>query len=267
MIKTLPVDAAFGGAGAKAPIESGAACALLDAGFKFGAVAGTSAGSINAGCIAAGMRAHEIREVAVEVPMAGLFGPQARAILRGYVCTGEALHVWLRTYIGAYRLSDLPVPIRIIASNLSTRRGKVFGSRETPAVMLHDAQRASSSVPLAYWPFRIFDDEYVDGGLADNVPGDDLPTNIGVNRVAFYVDSDGPPPKPTTWLQRRLAEIELALNSNQTARLWIARKNGVKIVRLPVPAGFGMLDFDLTREQRTQLFNIGYQATKSALVL
>ena len=260
-------EVAFGGAGARAPVESGAACALLDAGFVLQTVAGTSAGSINAGALAVGMRWYDIRDLACKVPMEGLFQLELSAIIRGYACTGDALRDWVRARIGNTTLGSLKTPIEVMASNLTTRDGKLFTTRETPDVWLHEALRASSSVPVAYRPMVINGDAYVDGGLADNVPADDLPRDPQVAKFAFYVDTDGTPTKPTSWLQKRIAEIDLALGANQAARMTIARSRGVRVIRLPVPASYGMLDFNLTERQRTDLFNTGYAATKKELGL
>src|SRR5207253_10975501 len=68
---------------------------------------------------------------------------------------------------GYRRFDELPIPLRVVATDLSTGRPAVFGEGELAAVM-----RASMSVPGAIAPVEIGDMLLVDGGLTNNLPID-----------------------------------------------------------------------------------------------
>jgi NTE family protein len=68
---------------------------------------------------------------------------------------------------GYRRFDELPIPLRLVATDLSTGRPAVFGEGELAAVM-----RASMSVPGAIAPVEIGDTLLVDGGLTNNLPVD-----------------------------------------------------------------------------------------------
>lgn len=68
---------------------------------------------------------------------------------------------------GYRRFDELPIALRIVATDLVTGKAVVFGDGELAAVM-----RASMSVPGAIAPTEIGDMLLVDGGLTNNLPVD-----------------------------------------------------------------------------------------------
>jgi predicted acylesterase/phospholipase RssA len=76
------------------------------------------------------------------------------------------------------RLGDTDIPIKIIALELSdfdlegSPSYKIFGSEETPDVMVYDAVRASMAIPIVFTPHRIEGKLYVDGGVTASFPLD-----------------------------------------------------------------------------------------------
>lgn len=61
--------------------------------------------------------------------------------------------------------NELPIPFACTATNLSSGKLKIFSSGN-----LHEALRASMSVPTIFEPFEIDGNTYVDGGLKANLP-------------------------------------------------------------------------------------------------
>lgn len=78
---------------------------------------------------------------------------------------------WVRdglTAIGRSNHFDhLEKDLFIIATQLGNGTRAVF-SRETPHVSIPDAVAASSAVPVIYRPYRIGENEYIDGGIRGN---------------------------------------------------------------------------------------------------
>lgn len=58
----------------------------------------------------------------------------------------------------------------VCATHISTLEPVYFSVDTTPNVLVLDALSASIAVPWLFTPVRIGNDEYVDGGVADNVP-------------------------------------------------------------------------------------------------
>jgi len=78
---------------------------------------------------------------------------------------GEALARYVREKTGNKLIEQMPLPLGILATDLSDGSPILFRSGDTGA-----AVRASSSVPAVFQPVRIGNREYVDGGLVAPVP-------------------------------------------------------------------------------------------------
>lgn len=154
---------AFGGGGARAAAQCGAIRALREYGVKPDIVAGTSAGSIVAVLYSAGFSCQQMVDifegldffrdiVAPERPRGGLF-------------TSEPLLELLRRMIPYRNLEDLPIPCKVVASDLDHGCVKIFTEGElAPRVV------ASCSIPIIFTPIVIDGVHYVDGGAFMNLP-------------------------------------------------------------------------------------------------
>ena len=83
----------------------------------------------------------------------------------------------LRRTIGDAHFSDLPRPLRIVATNFDTLERVVFSSGEVAA-----AVHASSAIPGVCVPVTIGGETYIDGGISDPLPVDVL-REMGVERI------------------------------------------------------------------------------------
>lgn len=134
---------ALSGGGARGAAHAGVLLALKEEGLLPGAVAGTSAGSIAAGCFAAGMDPEEIYEAVreagrrgsylMDVDYIGLlrFLPQAllhrRISLEGLL-KGERLRKWLERLTGEMLLTETSIPLLIPSVDLTGGRTVCFAS-------------------------------------------------------------------------------------------------------------------------------------------
>lgn len=79
----------------------------------------------------------------------------------------EWVHDGLKLMGRSDRFDQLEKDLFIIATQLGNGTRAVF-SRETPDVSISDAVAASSAVPVIYRPYRIGENEYIDGSIRGN---------------------------------------------------------------------------------------------------
>ena len=235
-------------------IHAGFVQALLDAGVRIDALAGTSAGALVAYATAVGASPAEVALDAL-APTRGA-KPLARRGLyahRGYPYlypSGGVLRL-LRALERPFVTRSLVV----YTSNLSTRREHVWRSYEHPHAPWPWVVLASMSIPFVFQPIRIFGQDHVDGGLTSNFAldafGDD-PSTRGV-----YID--GGPKTPSNPLGVRAyvgAIVSLAINAN--VREDIEDADAARTLR--IPATGASLSFDYGRAEALRLIDHGRAA-------
>ena len=71
---------------------------------------------------------------------------------------------------GIVRFSDLPIPLKCIAADLTGGGVRVFGGSDDHDAAVAEAVAASACFPFYFQPVRIGGSDYVDGGLISNLP-------------------------------------------------------------------------------------------------
>lgn len=111
------------------------------------------------------------------------------------------------------RFQDLPIELRVVATDLTRNDMQVFGRDSTPNVSVADAVTASMAYPLFFKPVEVDGNVYVDGGLASNGPAwvlDDLRDMADARIPTFAFRLLDPPPSATPkrstrwWLGRMI---------------------------------------------------------------
>lgn len=139
----------------------------------------------------------------------------------GAVGTGR-LRAWIdetiRVKLGlpagtTVRFQDLPIDLRVVATDLTRNDMRIFGRERTPDTPVADAVTASMAYPLFFKPVQVEGAVYVDGGLASNAPAwvlDDLRdmADARIPTFAFRLldplPSALPKPSKRRWLGRTL---------------------------------------------------------------
>lgn len=177
MSKKYKLGVALSGGGAKGFAHAGALKALEELGYKPDIISGTSAGAIAGVLYSAGYAPHEICDLfknkgftdftKITLPTAGFFSP-------------KRFVDYLRVKIPYDNLEDLPIPVRVVSSDLDNGVMKVFDQGSIPERVM-----ASSTVPIVFPPTVIDGIHYVDGGVFCNFPVDviraDCEKVIGIN--------------------------------------------------------------------------------------
>ena len=157
----LTVGVALGVGGARGYAHLGALNVLRRAGVPIDYLAGTSVGAVVAGLYALGYDLEQAARVMDRVgPM--VFSP---TLPINALFSSTRLRDGLRQVGGTMRIEDLPMPLGLVATDLSTGREVVFHRG-----LLWLAVLASSSIPGVLPPQRVGAYTLVDGGVVNPVP-------------------------------------------------------------------------------------------------
>ena len=140
-------------------------------------VVGTSLGAINAAALAAGRTPDEMAEFWLWLQEEVLASP-IRAIARGVtVRQARRQEELVRTRIAEMLpadFADLPIPLRVVATELTTGNEVVLDSGDLPTAVM-----ASCALPGLFPPVEIGGGHFIDGGLVAGMPLRAVPDNTG----------------------------------------------------------------------------------------
>ena len=190
------VGLALSGGGTKAGAHIGVLRVLEDNRIPVDYIAGTSAGAIIGSLYAAGLSPDEIEAAVAGIDWEDMLedAPPRRDLpfrrklddlnylvksRPGYndgkvelpmgLVQGQKVVVFLRQQYGAYAdtrdFDALPIPLRVVTTDLVSGDGVVLGSGD-----LARAVRASLSLPVFFAPVEIDGQQLIDGGPANNLP-------------------------------------------------------------------------------------------------
>ncbi|MCM8775891.1 MAG: patatin-like phospholipase family protein, partial [Candidatus Omnitrophica bacterium] len=184
------IHGVFQGGGVKGITYVGALEELEEQRMWFASVAGTSAGAIVASLIAAGFEPVEIKKILFETDFNlfkdktwGWVPPFLSLLIWGGAYRGEAfeqaMDKVLKEKLGfSPTLKDLPIPLTVIASDISNEKMLILDKESYPHLSVAQAVRMSMSIPLIFRPVKLTDGfssgtkRVVDGALLSNFPLD-----------------------------------------------------------------------------------------------
>ena len=278
----IKIGLALSGGGAKGFAHIGVLKVLEEEGIPVHMVSGTSMGSIIGSLYAIGYSPQEIEEIARTTNWSILLNdsyqinPQqiSNSILKKdtYLVTfpfdGKQLSLPAGLIDGQnismmlYRLmlpfhdvrdfTELPIPFSAVATNLATGEPKTFSSGYLP-----DVVRASIAIPSIFKPVNIDGNTYIDGGVARNIPVEDV-QNLGAN---FVIASDvGEPIKQVDSLNTFVDVLFQSVGFHQQESDIIQKKKTDIYIR-PDISDFSTFSY----EQVNKIIRRGEQATRQAL--
>lgn len=246
--KPPKVGLALGGGAARGFAHIGVIQVLEENGIKVDLVAGTSAGSLVASMYASGKNGKELAQMAESMDEGAItdWAFPTRGLIRG-----EALARFVREKTGNRLIEQMPLPLGIVATDLSDGSPILFRTGDTGA-----AVRASSSVPAVFQPVKIGQREYVDGGLVAPVPVR-YAKQMGAELVIAVDISEPPEPKPPGDAMRMLLQTFSIMG--RSINNFELREADV-IIR-PKLEGVGSADFSA----RKRSIQAGREAAQAAL--
>jgi len=214
----------FQGGGCRGSAFAGAYERATECGISFSELVGTSAGSIVAVLIGAGATSEKLYEFVKELnfqdflvpapkltsykppPYSGLIkyipnkyakkyhrifthlGLYSSEFIKNWI--NEKLKILLPSVRTNVKFRDLIVPTSVVASDIATKKIKVYGTNETPDEDVADAVQKSCNIPFFFQPL---DMRYVDGGILSNLPSivfENNPNKLFNQVLAFSLESD-----------------------------------------------------------------------------
>jgi NTE family protein len=208
-------------------------------------------------------------------PTLGKYRATGRALQKDLGLTGgdefeAALLKLIRAKLGddipeGFTFSELRArglrPLKVVASDLSSRRPVVFSAVDEDAPVL-SAVRGSMSYPFIFKPLIHNQRRLVDGGLCSNLPAfvfDNERSQDQRPLIAFdLVSPPKEPPNPYGMGEFVSDLLETALEAGDYLR---RQAKDFYRVEIPTPEGIGTLDFDISAAQLTSLVDAGYLKT------
>jgi NTE family protein len=182
------VSLVLGAGGARGLAHIGVVEVLVERGYRFSGIAGSSMGALVGGIHAAG-RLNLYRDWACALERTDVLRLLDFSFGFPGLIRGDKLMGALRDLVGDHSIEYLPIPFTAVATDIRAQR-EIWLNRGP----LFDAIRASIAIPMIFTPYRIDGRDLVDGGLLAPVP-------IAASRqvrsdLVIAVDVNGPPSRP-----------------------------------------------------------------------
>jgi predicted acylesterase/phospholipase RssA len=275
----LPRIMVMSGGGVKAVAHIGALKTLEAAGC-LAAVrtwVGLSAGALIAFGICLGYSLAALHDICERFDFAALQDPAPEGFLSfldNYgIDTGERLSRFVQALLtirgfsadltfGGLAATGAPV-LRVVATDMVTGAPLIFSATQTPNERLVDGLRASMSLPFYFWPVRgPTGNMLVDGGVHGLYPINLLSVEerkhaLGImltQELGQWTGASGPDAYVL-----RLYEIASAAKNEL-----VAQAHAGQTIRVVTPK-ISMVEFTLTAEQRTELYQSGVRAATGYL--
>ena len=163
-MKKKNVALTLGSGGARGLAHIGAIEELERRGYKITSLSGCSIGSLIAGIYASG-KLEEARQWFSSLTRKQMLSLTDFSIGLSHLVKGDKVMEAIKEWVPDCLIEDLPIPVALVASDMTTSREIVFRSG-----WLFNAIRASISIPLCFEPVRVGDSLLVDGGLVNPLP-------------------------------------------------------------------------------------------------
>jgi NTE family protein len=279
------IDGVFSGGGIKGLALVGACAAIEERGFRFKRVAGTSAGSLIAGLIAAGYTSTEMANLLDELDLKKFLDSRKTVFpsaltkwlfvyWRLGLYKGDELECWIADILAARGLrtfGDLaPDALRIIASDLTNGRLLILPDDlpkygvDPRTFPVAKAIRMSCSLPFFFEPVKLRDrvgiNIVVDGGVLSNFPMwlFDKDNVKKVRPVLGVKLSQNLIQQPTNKIKNALNMFEALFETMKDAHdsRYISRKHEKNIIFVPTEGNL-TTEFQLSDEKKQELISLG----------
>lgn len=281
----------FEGGGVKGIAYAGALQVLTDCGImpQIKQVAGTSAGAITATMVALGYTAPEIKSIIMDMDFKQFedgWDPLRLPTEYG-LYKGNTFLVWIQKMITARAhkgpnttFADLysqnGIGLFVFATDLNMYEIKQFSHIDTPNIPIAEAVRASMSIPLFFKAWKFSNNQpnnhiYVDGGVVLNYPLAvfDTPQNPdNPQTMGFYLYDRNGNKKPSTLSYDEPIAYCKALFETLLDSQDIDFENNESLEKRTVKIddfGIAATDFDITQQQKDQLYKSGVYYTEAYL--
>ena len=236
------------GGGARGFAHLGVIQALNEAGIFPDVISGTSAGALVGVLYADG---HSPQEILKMMNVGSRLDFMRPAMPREGLLQINGILKILKTCLNAKTFEELKIPLFVTATDLNDGRAVYFSKGDLFCPVI-----ASASIPVLFQPVKIDDISYVDGGVLDNLPIRPIENKCTILIGSFV--------NPVGYIEKISGLINIA---ERTFMLSISKEISEKAKKFDLfiaPAelrNYKILD----PEKSTELFELGYNATKEKL--
>lgn len=260
----------FSGGGTRLSCYIGILQALLEMGFRFRHLVGVSGGSIVAALYAAGWSLADIKALALQTDFKQFWSFSFTSLLRtGGLCNGNKLESWLDKQLQGATFADLPHDLHVLATDINGGGPVVFNRLLTPTLKVSKAIRFSMSIPL-FFSFQAFENHIMTDGviLSEDALHHDW-SGCGVPLICFRLKSDTEAqPVKTSRYFPLVSYIYMLIRTFMSAvsREYVHAEHWHNTIVINTGA-VSSVDFAMSRQQKQQLFNTGYETAMSIVPL
>lgn len=177
--KSKNIGIALSGGGSKGIAHAGALQFLDEQKIKPSIISGTSAGAIIAAMYSFGKTPAEILSFFQSIYF---FNWKHFTLKKAGIIDSDSFRIYFNAIFKDSKIGDLPIPIKITATDLVKGKLKVFNDN----TKVTDAILASAAFPGVLSPYKINERLYSDGGILNHFPTDLLLGNCE-NIIGIYV--------------------------------------------------------------------------------
>ncbi|MEE4259927.1 MAG: patatin-like phospholipase family protein [Bacteroidales bacterium] len=176
----------LGSGGARGSAHIGVIRELLSQGFEISSISGSSMGALIGGVYASG-KLDEYEEWLCNLDRMDVFSLVDFTLSTNGIIKADKVLKEIKKFIPNQKIEDLPIPFTAVATDIRNKKEKVFSSGN-----LWEAIRASISIPFVLTPTKIDDLHFVDGGVLNPVPVNQVKRVQGDILVAVNVNAQIP---------------------------------------------------------------------------
>ena len=256
------------GGGTRLAAHVGVLTALADMDIGYDHIVGVSGGSTVASLVAIGMAMEDIKAILRDVHFAHYRGYSLVNLLRhGGLSNGKRFEQWMDQQLGGVRFRDLQKNLHVVATDVRSGLPVVFNRENSPDLPVARAVLYSISIPLIF-PFHHHGDHVlVDGSILaeDSLFRDwagDL-TPVVCFRIRDKRIAAAHPARKILPLADYLFMLVRTFMST-ISREFLSESLWLHTVLIETE-GMSPLEFNMTREQKKTLFDLGYATTREFL--
>lgn len=236
------------GGGARGFAHLGFIQALNEAGIYPDIISGTSAGALAGVLIADGYSPYDILKMLSAGSRLDFMRP---TLPREGLLQISGIIKILQTNLHAKKFENLKIPLYVTATDINNGKAVYFSEGDIIERVI-----ASMSIPVIFQPVIINKIQYLDGGIIDNLPVHPV-ENICKTLIGSFVN-------PVGYVEKLSGLINIAERSfmlNMTKEVTDKADKFKLLVAAPELKNYGILN----PEKADEIFNLGYNATKSKL--
>jgi len=166
--------------------------------------------------------------------------------------SGESLDEFVSIAVPDFTFQELRQTygnfLAVVGTNVSRKQNVIFDPISTPDFSVRKALKISCSIPFVFPAVKIDDELYSDGAITNSFPID-IARAHGCNRIiGIGLDNEY---RPGSVLE---SLIDLILSSDECVQ-----NDETDVIRIKTPPGISGFRFDLSSEEKMQLFESGVE--------